>query len=108
MPLTPVKMIGNVRWTQSEGFNKQGKAECSLSEDGRLMMDVDDGVYVYGVVIEANDMGSWTSGGAEGKCNGSLSRTKKGYDLHGKWYEDGEEFSWRIEFKIVKKLPHRV
>jgi hypothetical protein len=72
------------------GSVARGGAEARLDTDGKLTIDLNDGLFKYGVVLEANAMGSWKSlDGSEGFASGALAIRGGGYELIGKWHEEG-------------------
>ena len=107
MPETE-KLSGTVCWWREDGYERQGPANGTLNEDGRLVFSILDGGNRYGVEIEVNDRGQWISldDGSKGLVTGSLSRTQTGCEVNGKWWEEEACYSWQMTLTRVEVLPN--
>lgn len=105
-----VLLSGTAEWTQKTGFRVSGTATGSWDKDGdrKLRFHVSDGEFRYNVVIEVNDVGTWTcpdDGSQGGLTGGFAPRTPNSYEVNGIWIEGGEEYDWQLRLQKVKKLP---
>jgi hypothetical protein len=116
-----LRFTGQSHWTRANGATYKGEAVAVWHRpgDGRLTIDLTDGQYHYGVVIEGtSDEGTWTcpDDGDAGAVFAKLCLTRhgillngmrhgEGMELNGTWDEGGEVYEWRIVFNTATDVP---